>query len=39
MDIAKKNFFFLVAVEFELRASHLLGRYSYHLSNSASPFL
>jgi hypothetical protein len=32
-------FFFLEALEFELRASHLLGRHFYHLSHSASPFL
>jgi hypothetical protein len=31
--------FFLVALGFELRASHLLSRYSYCLNHSISPFL
>jgi hypothetical protein len=30
---------FLVALGFEFRASHLLGRHSYHLGHSASPIL
>jgi hypothetical protein len=34
----KEKNFPLVVLEFELRASHLLGRHFYCLSNSASPF-
>jgi hypothetical protein len=30
-------YFFFEALGFELRASHLLGKLSYHLSRSASP--
>jgi hypothetical protein len=33
------SFFFFVALEFKLTASCLVGRYSYHLSYSTSPFL
>jgi hypothetical protein len=31
------NFFVMWELEFELRASCLLGRHSYHLSHSTSP--
>jgi hypothetical protein len=34
-----KSFCFLAALGFELRASHLLGRHSYHLHYSTSPFV
>jgi hypothetical protein len=32
-------FFFLVALEFEVRALHLLGRCSTTLSNTAQPYI
>jgi hypothetical protein len=32
-------YFFFSALEFELRAAHLLGRHSDHLSHSTSSFL